>query len=107
MITFFKGLLSSNKIVDNISTGLDKVTLTAQERTEHFLKYLELSMPMNISRRFIAMSVCINWTLYLWLVVFLMMTGNDKLEAIVSFGTVYIMPPFTVITGFYFWKRQA
>jgi len=105
MINFFKGLFSTPKIIDNISSGLDKVILTDQERTDHFLKYLDLTMPMNTSRRFIAIAITLNWVAYLWLVVALMFLGNDKLEAVVSFGNVYIMPPFSLITAFYFWKR--
>ena len=107
MISFIKGLLSSDEIIKDISSGLDKTFLTDQERTVHFLKYLELTMPMNRARRFIAVSVAINWMLYLWLVAGLIMFDGPKLEEIVSFGNVYIMPVMTLVTGFYFWKRQT
>ena len=105
MIEFFKGLLSSEKIVDNISSGLDKAILTGEEKKDYLLKFIELSMPMNVARRFIALSVCMLWVFCGVLSMILIVVGSDKLEQLISFGATYIMPPFTVLVSFYFWKR--
>ncbi len=105
MINWFKNLLSSEKIIDNASSGIDKIVLTAEEKTDYFLKFIEASMPMNIARRFIAIAVTLFWLLCGLLIIFLILFDAKKLPEIVEFANVYVMPPFTILVSFYFFKR--
>lgn len=105
MIGWVKSLLSSDKIIDSASKGIDAAFLTSEEKTEYFLKFIEASMPMNIARRFIAMAVTIFWLFCGFLVVALILLDSSKLKEIVEFASVYVMPPFTVLVSFYFFKR--
>ena len=105
MINWLKGLLSSDKIVDSGIKAIDSAILTSEEKTEYFLKFIEASIPMNVARRFIAISVTVFWLLCGLLIIGLILTDADKLPDIVSFANVYVMPPFTVLVSFYFFKR--
>lgn len=89
-----------------IYNGLDKLVLTSEEEAEFWLKYLEATQPQNLARRLIALTVCAAWCLFLLVTMFaIFFAGGETLDYLVNFGTVYIMPPFTLITSWYFWKR--
>ena len=105
MMNWFKGLLSSDKIMDNASKGIDSIILTSEEKTEYFLKFIEASVPMNVARRFIAISVTLFWLLCGFLIIGLILFDAPKLKDVVEFANVYVMPPFTILVGFYFFKR--
>ena len=104
-MSFFKSLLSSKTIVENASKGIDAAFLTNEEKTQYFLKYIESSMPMNVSRRFMAIVVTLMWALTGGIEIGLILTGSDRIEEFHNFATIYVMPSFSVLMGFYFWKR--
>lgn len=105
MIGFFKSILSNKSIVESASRGIDNVFLTDEEKTKYFLEYLTASMPMNVSRRFIAIVVTCFWLLVGVIQVTLILMGSGLVEEMHSFATVYVMPPFTLLTAFYFMKK--
>ncbi len=93
------------KTVEGIYDGLDKAMLTKEESQELWIKYLEATAPQNLARRWIAILVTVIWSvfalLYMVCVFFAPLTVT---EHILSFATIYVMPPFTLITSWYFWK---
>lgn len=107
MISFFKGLFSSDKIVENASKGIDAAFLTKEEKTQYFLKYLEASMPMNISRRIIAIATCFMWVVCGLAIMTLVILDHAQTEAVSEFARWYIVPSFTVLVSFYFWRRMS
>lgn len=98
-------LFSKDKIIDNAAKGIDAIFLTDEEKTQYFLEYLKASMPMNVSRRIIAAAVSFMWVIVGLVELCLILIGSDKIENIHSFATVYVMPSFTVLVSFYFWRR--
>jgi hypothetical protein len=123
MIEFFKGLLSSEKIVDAGIAGIDKAIYTGEEKEEDkqkrqamMLEFVKASAPMEVARRFIAVAVTIAWCvngavamLFLLIGLILDFYGiqhSDIVKPILDFALWYVMPPFTTITGFYFWARM-
>jgi hypothetical protein len=106
MIKFFKGLLSSKTIVDSAASGLDVAFFTKEEKSQAFLEFVKASAPMNISRRFIALAVSFLWALNGLILMGLSFLGHPQLEVMVEFAKWYVMPPFTVLVSFYFWKVE-
>lgn len=104
-MSFFSDLFRSDKIIDNASKGIDAVWLTGEEKTQYFLEYLKASMPMNLSRRFIAIIVTFMWALVGLVELVTIFLIPDKTAEVHSFATIYVMPSFTVLVSFYFWRR--
>jgi hypothetical protein len=131
MKAFLSGLLSSDKIIDAGIAGADKLIFTSEEKADVQaaadalrLKFVEASLPMEVSRRFISVVVTVLWAINGAMVMALsgLVLGVDvycqstdmaagicsaeiKINDLVEFGLWYVMPPFTTITGFYFWKK--
>ena len=105
MLGFFKNLLSSDKIVENASKGIDAAFLTNEEKTQYFLKYLEASMPMNISRRIIAIATCFMWVVCGIAIMTMVILDHPQTETVSEFARWYVVPSFTVLVSFYFWRR--
>lgn len=112
--TFFKGMLSSDKIVDAGVKAGDAIWYTKEEKAQDAMKhkelmirYIEASMPMNVSRRFIAIAVTCAWLFCGLIELILILLHSYKVESIHAFNTIYVMPPFTVVVSFYFFKRMA
>jgi|GEM_PF-2843786 len=100
-----KNLFSNDSIIANGQKAIDSVVLTKEESVEYFLKFIEATLPMNMSRRIITFFVCAMW--FLTGVIYLAsIYAWPKLVPLVhDYALFYVMPPFTVITGFYFWRR--
>ncbi len=58
-MSFFSGLFSSEKLVDNVSSGLDKVFYTEQEKASGFALLLKLYEPFKIGQRILAIIFCV------------------------------------------------
>jgi hypothetical protein len=106
----FKTLFATPEMVkkaaDGIYNGIDKAFLTDEEQADFWLKYLDATQPQNKARRLIALIVCGVWALFSMVVMFAIFFAEvDKRTDLIQFGTIYIMPPFTIITSWYFWKR--
>ena len=122
MLKFLSGLFTSDKIVDAGISGLDKIVFTSEEKAELNqkadelrLEFVRASAPMEVSRRFIAVSVTIAWCINgamcmlgviteVWLD-WAQIQHPEIFKPIADFGLWYVMPPFTAITSFYFWKK--
>lgn len=107
IFSFFKNLLSNDKIVDAGKKAIDSFVFTDQEKSNAMLEFIRASMPMNVSRRFIAMSVTVFWLICGSIELGLILMASYKVEAVHAFNTVYVMPPFTVVVAFYFFKRMG
>jgi hypothetical protein len=122
MLSFLKGLLSSDAIVKGGLNALDSVWHTEEEKAENRLasdqlklEFVKASAPMEVARRFIAVTVTLLWAvngamciaLYA-LDTWLTWKGIDHPDfgSVMEFSLWYITPPFTTITGFYFWSRM-
>jgi len=112
-ISFFKSLLSSPKIIDAGIKAADAVFYTPEEKErdsqanqELMLKFIEASMPMNVARRFIAIAVTVMWVVCGLTEGVMILLESEKIAEFHAFTTVYVMPPFTITIGFYFWKRM-
>lgn len=98
-------IMSTPDIVKTGSEAVDSVFLTKEEQTEYFLKFVEASLPMNVSRRIIAVGVTTLWALAGAVTITAILMGLPRSEQLIAFLNVYVMPPFTVLTSWYFWKR--
>ena len=107
MFSGIKSLFSSPKIVGDglsaLSKGVDKAILTPEESNEMFLKFVEASAPMNVSRRIIACGVTVVWALGFIVGVVGILT-DYKADEIFQLLSVYVMPPFLTIVSWYYWK---
>lgn len=98
-------LFSTPDIVETGTKAVDAVFLTDEERTEYFLKFVEASLPMNVSRRIIASGVTALWAISGIVAIVAILMRSPQIEPLIGFLNVYVMPPFTVLTSWYFWKR--
>lgn len=121
VLKFLSGLLSSEKIVESGIDALDKVWHTEEEKAENRaeadkmrLAFVQASAPMEVSRRFIAVTVTVLWAINgaMCIVLYAIDTyltwkgiAHPDFRAVMEFSLWYITPPFTTITGFYFWSR--
>lgn len=102
---FLSSILSTPEIVKTGTKAIDAAFLTEEEKTEYFLKFVEASLPMNVSRRIIAVGVTALWAIAGIITIGAILVGSPKVEALIGFLNVYVMPPFTVLTSWYFWRR--
>jgi len=63
MFTAIKTLFSSDKLIDNVSSGVDKMVLTAEERLDNFRDLLSIYTPFKIAQRILAMTFCIPYVI--------------------------------------------
>lgn len=106
MLGFIKGLLSSDNIIESGMSALDKVILTEEEKIEYKLQFVRATMPMNRARRFLAMVVSAVWVPHAILGSYLLLTESPLFVDFLSYMTINITAPFTVIVGFYFWNEK-
>lgn len=128
MIDFFKGLLSSDKIIDAGIHAGDKLIYTKEEKADDNskaddmrLKFVEASLPMERARRFMAITVTVAWVVNGAICMLAAMAEIGLawygiyhpefkyppiFKPIADFGLWYVAPVFGTVTGFYFWKRM-
>jgi hypothetical protein len=63
MFKAIKTLFSSDKLVENISSGVDKMVLTAEERLDNFKELLVIYTPFKIAQRILAITFCVPYVL--------------------------------------------
>jgi len=111
--TLFKGSVSVDKVFTSVTTGIDKLSFTKQERAEFDVKMadamaqfakdtLSENTVRSKTRRFIAIFMIINIMVLFWLCVFLTFRGVDiqpilDLAAVFQLGIVFL-----TIIGFFF-----
>jgi uncharacterized membrane protein YjdF len=59
MIDAIKGLFSSAKLVDNVSSGLDKIVFTGEEKADNFALLMQLYVPFKTAQRALAVIFCV------------------------------------------------
>lgn len=107
IFSFFKNLLSGDKIIDAGTKAADAIWFTDEEKASTMIEFVKASMPMNVARRFIAITVTIYWLICGSIELGLILMASYKVEAVHAFNTIYVMPPFTVVVAFYFFKRMG
>ena len=120
--TLFKGRLDANKVFDSVSSGIDKLAFTPQEKAVFNLKMAESmagyakdtlseSTTRSKTRRFIAIFMIINIMLIFWICVVLAFLDIDIsfiLEITEKFklGIVFITIIAFFFGGYYFTAYQ-
>jgi len=118
LTTLFKGRLDIGKTFDTISTGIDKLAFTKQEKAEFNTKmadaaaeFAKATMSENTTRsktrRFIAIFLIINIMVIFWLCVALSLFGKDiaiilELSNNLNLGIVFITIIAFFFGGYYF-----
>lgn len=100
-------LFGSEKIVDGVIKGTDKVFFTNEEKMDWYLKYLEATAPQNLARRYIAIIVTFTWCYMAIIAGMLTAFGVKTAADMVEYVVQVISEPFLWIIGFYFLKRIA
>ena len=104
---------TSKKVVEGVIDAGDALFYTSEEKEkdnqsyrEWYLKYLEATLPQNISRRFIALVVTVLWALVLVLGIIAKFSGFDDLSKF-CFDVLkdIVSPVFMIVITFYFLKR--
>ena len=63
MFNAVKSLFSSEKLLDNVSSGIDKAFHTTEEKRDNFNTMLALYQPFKIAQRYLAMIFCIPYAI--------------------------------------------
>lgn len=101
---FFRGILGSEGIVNAAKDGIDKAILTDEEKHDLWIKYLEATLPMKRARRMVAVIIAFIWAMYTVTGTVLIVLEHSQVEQMIEFGWKVVMPSFTAIVGFYFWR---
>lgn len=106
MINLIKGIFSSNAIVENGSKALDALHFSAEEHADIRIKFAVATLPSNVSRRIIAVSVCFMWVVCGISSLGCIFFSHEKSVEIIQFSATYVAIPFGVIVSWYFWKGK-
>ena len=112
MFKIFKSILNTpteaSKVADAVIKGTDAAWFTKEEQSEWFLRYLESTQPMNLSRRIIAIAATGIWSISaIVLLVLILLGATDTSKAVFDFMSSVVNPVFMLIIGFYFAKNIA
>ncbi len=106
MFKFLKGLLSSGQIIDGGISALDKMVLTEEEKKDLKLKFITATMPMNRTRRTIALFVVPIWASHALLGTYLFLQESARFGDYLSYMNTNITLPFSLVVGFYYWNER-
>ncbi len=95
-------LFSSDKIIDAGIKAGDALMFTDEERTNLMMEYAKATLPMNVSRRVIAIVVTAVWAVSVLLCGVLILLSHPKTDAMMQFVADAVMVPFSIIMAFYF-----
>lgn len=70
MFSLIKSLFTSDRVVEGISSGLDKSFYTDEEKRDHFQTLLSLYEPFKVAQRLLALTFSIPYA-FAWLVAFM------------------------------------
>lgn len=98
----FAGSESVGSVIDATINGVDAAWFTDQEKQNWYLKYLNSTLGQNRARRMIAVIVTALWAALVVLGIVAWLLSEDAGEFIFSVLRDVVMPPFTVIIGFYY-----
>jgi hypothetical protein len=120
LMGFFTGNSTADSIVDGVKRASDMLVFTPEEKAitnqktlELYIKYQEATLPQNVTRRYIAITVVILWAIFLFFAFLLNLAGlfgdwESFLKASdFTFKLIKenINSPFEIIIGFYYLKR--
>lgn len=103
MLALIKNLISSKDIF-NLGMELAK-RVEPSDKSDLLKAYVDAGAPPNVARRIIAIIVTVVWALAALLELYLLMTNNPMHIIVGEWSTMYVMPPFSIVLGFYFYKR--
>lgn len=105
------GSKTADTVINDVSSGIDKLVYTDQEKSEAgmkgfelLIKYQEATLPQNVARRQLALIMLVWWLLIGTLVVIgIVLHTSWKAELFDFFKS--ISPYIGAVWGFYFVKR--
>jgi len=117
--TMFAAGENSGQIIQGAMKGIDALVFTEEEQAgvrqasiKAWIAYLQATLPMNVSRRFIAITITLLFSLNF--IAFLLFSGMGVLlnwveaakfaEILLTSLQTVIGPLFGLVAGFYFWK---
>ncbi len=108
----FGGSNAADKTVDSISSGIDKMFYTDEEKAdarkvgfELFIEYQKATQPQNIARRLISLILVGLFALLVLIAVIAQPFNSEYSNFVLSVLTQNVMPLTVVIVSFYFYKR--
>ena len=108
-MSFFKSLFATPEMVKDaftaVTNGVDSAFFTTEESVKAWLEYLKATQPQNLARRFIALIVTGTWAYFCIVTTVAVFFASDEITGkLIEFGSVYMMPPFTILISWYVWK---
>ena len=97
----------AGKVADAVIKGADAAWFTKEEQSAWFLRYLEATLPMNVSRRIIAVTITAIWAISALTLLGLTLAGADVAQDVSAYMSTAVNAPFSIIVGFYFAKAVA
>ena len=96
----FLSILNPNKLMENVSKGIDKAILTDEERADMFPKLLSMYEPFKVAQRWLMIIVCFPYMLawFITLCAAFFMEVDQQMEML-SGPILYVVG---TIAGFYF-----
>jgi len=108
----FGGSKAADKTVDGISSGIDKLVYTDEEKADAsreglklWIKYQEATQPQNLARRLIALIIVGIWAILTLLAGILGALDIKGHVFLLDLLFKAVMPSVVVIVSFYFYKR--
>lgn len=109
MANIFERILGSEKAIEAIAKGSDKLIFTNQEKSENWLNTLKAYEPFKIAQRLIALLVTAIYLFVFIIAVGLLITHAVKTsdfkvisETLLDWNKETLRDGFTLILGFYF-----
>jgi len=107
----FGGSNASNKTIDTIASGVDKIFYTDEEKADGrqeafklWIEYQKATQPQNVSRRIIAIGVTSVWVISVLTVLISLGISSEYAKEVYNLLLTVITPVFAGVTGFYFVK---
>lgn len=104
-----------DKLLDAGVKAGDALFFMPEEKAAHnkelyklWIEYQKATAPQNEARRLIALIVCGVWAFFcvVFMYAWALQVDVTRIEKLISFGTLVIMPPTIAIISWYFWKRK-
>ncbi|MFK5951326.1 MAG: hypothetical protein QM500_21435 [Methylococcales bacterium] len=110
----FGGSDAAGKTVDNISSGIDKMFYTDEEKAdarkqgfELFIEWQKATQPQNLARRLIALIITVLYSVLIIAGITAWYFNPDYAVFIFNMLTELILQPFNIIIIFYYGKGMV
>jgi len=108
----FGGSSQADKTVNSITSGIDKLVYTDEEKAEAgqkgmqlFIEYQKATQPQNVARRLIALIITSLFALLVLIGVVAWPFNPEYSDYVFEILQGVVLPSFLVIVSFYFYKR--